>query len=80
MNSLGLCVLDLRPIKGAEKTEQVFTCSNWSKAAERPLSQFAHAARTLVCGGPTRPHRPRLGASHSTQPTKQPMPCAALRI
>ena len=32
-----------------------------------PLSQFAHAARTLVPGGPTRPHRPWLVASHSTQ-------------
>ena len=33
-----------------------------------PLSQFAHATRTLVRGGPTRPHRPRLVASHSTRP------------
>ena len=32
------------------------------------LSQFAHATRTLVRGGPTRPHRPRLVASHSTRP------------
>ena len=32
-----------------------------------PLSQFAHAARTLVRGGPTRPHRPRLVQSHSTR-------------
>ena len=33
-----------------------------------PLSQFAHATRPLVRGGPTRPHRPRLVASHSTRP------------
>ena len=36
------------------------------------LSQFAHAARTLVRGGPTRPHRPRLVASHSTRPPSSP--------
>jgi len=29
-----------------------------------PRSQFAHATRTLVRGGPTRPHRPRLVASY----------------
>ena len=33
-----------------------------------PLSQFAHATRSLVRGGPTRPHRARLVASHSTRP------------
>ena len=33
-----------------------------------PLSQFAHATRTLVRGGPTRTHRLRLVASHRTRP------------
>ena len=43
-----------------------------------PLSQFAHATRTLVRGGPTRPHRPRLVAPHSTRPLSSLPPRAQL--
>ena len=35
-------------------------------------SSLLFAARTLVRGGPTRPHRPRLVASHSTRPPSSP--------
>ena len=34
---------------------------------------FPFAARTLVRGGPTRPHRPRLVAFHSTRPPSSPL-------
>ena len=43
-----------------------------------PLSQFAHATRTLVRGGPTRPHRPRLVVPHSTRPLSSLPPRAQL--
>ena len=42
------------------------------------LSPFALAARTLVRGGPTRPQRPRLVASHSTRPPSSNPPRAQL--
>ena len=49
----------------------VFTCFTHRLP---PLSQFAHAARTLVRSGPTRPHRQQLVASHSTLPPLHPPP------
>ena len=50
-------------------------------SAHAAAQQLFFAARTLVRGGPTRPHRPRLVASHSTRrPSSPPLPAHSFYI